>query len=146
MSKMEIHCKTFDKWYPGYTGGNLSDTQREKAVFHLKECQVCRTRAHWIETMLSEKIYPESDPYFYTRFESRLSFQKPLLIRGLIPYWIYGLAVMLSVVIGIKTGQLIYRSNVSPAQFSEVLLQEYAFESYSETFEYILLDDNNQNP
>jgi hypothetical protein len=143
---MNINCQNFSQWYPGYKSGQLSPLLDKLAREHLLTCNDCQKAANLVESAVNEKIRPEADPFFYTRFQSRLENRRDsrrvFVAR---PVFAYTFLLAVSIFFGIRLGTYFYQKNTMAAA-SETFENEYAINSTVSGLDVFFYDEYNENP
>ncbi len=143
---MNINCQNFSQWYPNYKSRQLSPLLDKLAEDHLLTCKDCQKAAHFVESMVDEKIRPEADPFFYTRLQARLENRRDTR-RVFVARPVYALTFLLAVSLffGIRLGIYFYQKNTMAAA-SETFENEYAVNSTVASLDVFFYEENNEIP
>lgn len=142
---MNINCQNFSQWYPGYKSGQLSPLLDKLAREHLLTCKDCQQAANLVESLVSEKIRPEADPFFYTRLQARLENvrgSRRLFVAR--PVFAYTFLLAVSLFVGIRLGTYFYQKSTMAAA-SEIFENEYTINSTVSGLDLFFYDEYNEN-
>ncbi len=107
MNCKEIHIGLLD-----FTEGNLSEKEKSLFESHLESCESCRQKLAFLEAslqVLDKDRISETDPFYFTRLEQRMSARETLTVKrslpGLVNKWAVA-AMIIAIVGGVWLGSL----------------------------------------